>query len=69
MSIAPDRFAPKREYIESRMRERARAAGIPINHFSWYRLHNEDVSVLTIESARKWEMYEILHRFPLKPSS
>jgi hypothetical protein len=52
MALSPDSLTPKRDYLERKIREYARAAGVHIDDLRWTRPATPDVSELLVYEVR-----------------
>lgn len=61
MALPPNTLTLKREYLEHKIQEYARGAGVPIDALRWNRPANCDVSELIIRSAGRERAYILSH--------
>ena len=59
MAIPPDSLTPKREYLERKIYEYARAAGVLIDDLHWTRPANREISELIIRVAGQERRYSL----------
>jgi hypothetical protein len=59
MAIVPDPLTLKRDYLERKIHEYARAAGVPIDSLRWDRAAKPEISELIIRSGGQEKRYSL----------